>query len=67
METAPLMDANEMPGEAFVIKNTGRRERASREDIALLAYHRWEERGRPDGSDMEDWLSAERELAHHFE
>jgi hypothetical protein len=79
MKTAPVMTAprcetltdisrgDATPGEALMSKNTGGRERASHEDIAQLAYHRWEERGRPDGSDVDDWLSAERELSHHFE
>jgi hypothetical protein len=35
----------------------------SHEDIAVLAYSYWLERGQPDGSPEEDWLRAERELA----
>lgn len=35
----------------------------SHEDIAVLAYSFWLERGQPDGSAEEDWLRAERELA----
>jgi hypothetical protein len=57
----------DLPDEALMTRNTGSRERASREDIAQLAYHLWEARGRPAGSDVEDWLSAERELAYHFD
>ena len=30
--------------------------------VAQRAYQRYEERGREDGHDMEDWLEAEREL-----
>jgi hypothetical protein len=30
--------------------------------IALRAYQRYEERGREDGHDMDDWLAAEQEL-----
>jgi len=30
--------------------------------VAHRAYQRYEARGREDGHDMEDWLSAEREL-----
>ncbi len=30
--------------------------------IAQRAYQRYEERGREDGHDLEDWLSAEQEL-----
>jgi hypothetical protein len=32
-------------------------------EIAALAYHYWQERGRPDGCPEEDWLRAERDLA----
>ena len=32
------------------------------DSIAQRAYHRYEERGREDGHDLEDWLSAEQEL-----
>ena len=32
------------------------------QEIAELAYFHWEARGRPHGSDGEDWLRAEREL-----
>jgi len=28
--------------------------------IAETAYHLWEKRGRPHGSDRQDWLEAER-------
>ncbi len=33
-----------------------------REEIAKLAYSYWEARGRRHGSELEDWLRAEREL-----
>lgn len=32
------------------------------DDIALLAYRLWDERGRPMGSPDEDWFRAEQEL-----
>jgi len=32
------------------------------EDIARLAYQRWQERGSPIGSPAEDWVRAEAEL-----
>ena len=35
----------------------------SHEEIALRAYHIYLERGSADGSPLEDWLQAERELA----
>ena len=55
-----------LTGEAPMSKDTGNRERASRDEIASLAYHLYEARGRRDGHDVDDWLSAERELAHHY-
>jgi hypothetical protein len=33
-----------------------------REEIATLAYAYWEARGRREGTAVEDWLTAEREL-----
>jgi hypothetical protein len=33
------------------------------EDIARLAYAIWQDRGCPHGSDVEDWLEAERQLS----
>jgi hypothetical protein len=39
----------------------------SREEIARLAYHYYEGRGRHDGQDVDDWLSAEQELKRHYE
>jgi hypothetical protein len=33
------------------------------EDIAVLAYALWLERGCPEGSPEEDWLKAEQELS----
>ena len=32
------------------------------DEVAVLAYKYWEERGRPEGSDQEDWFRAESEL-----
>jgi hypothetical protein len=34
-----------------------------REQIAIHAYHRWVTRGKPIGTDWEDWFEAERQLA----
>ena len=31
--------------------------------IAERAYHRWQQRGSPEGSDLDDWLEAEKELS----
>ena len=35
-------------------------------DIARLAYHFYEIRGREDGHAVEDWLLAEDELTRHY-
>ena len=35
---------------------------SSREEIAVRAYHLWEERGRPIGSPEADWSRAENEV-----
>jgi len=32
------------------------------EDIRLMAYYLWEEKGSKDGSDVEDWIEAEKYL-----
>jgi hypothetical protein len=46
-------------GEALMAKNTGARERPSRGEVARLAHQFYEQRGRVDGGDVEDWLRAE--------
>jgi hypothetical protein len=55
-----------LTGEGMMGKYTGGRERPSREEIARLAYHLYEARGRRDGHDIHDWLFAEQELTHHY-
>jgi hypothetical protein len=37
-------------------------EEEDRERIERLAYHLYEQRGKIDGSDLDDWLRAESEL-----
>jgi outer membrane protein TolC len=39
-----------------------KRAAADHADIAQRAYELYEQRGRQDGWDLEDWLKAEREL-----
>ena len=56
-----------LTGERSMSKFTGDgREHPSPDEIARLAYQFYETRGRLDGNDVDDWLSAERELAHHY-
>jgi hypothetical protein len=58
--------AADLTGEHIVAKYTGDDERPSQREIARLAYNLYEMRGRRDGHDVDDWLSAERELKHHY-
>jgi hypothetical protein len=53
-------------GEGWTAKDMGGRQRPTRDEIARLAYHRYEVKGRKDGNDIENWLLAERELARHY-
>ena len=55
-----------LTGEGTMGKYTGGRERPSRNEIARLAYHLYEMRGRRDGHDVDDWLFAEEELTDHY-
>jgi hypothetical protein len=64
--TIPEISA-ELTGEYLVTVDTDDLERPSRGEIARLAYDFYELRGRTDGHDLDDWLSAERELRHHYE
>ena len=62
-----LLDiAAALTGGRMMTKYTGGRERPSRDEIARLAYELYDMRGRRDGHDVDDWLSAERELARHY-
>lgn len=54
-----------LTGERGFTKNTGGVERPSRDEIARLAYHFYETRGREAGQDVDDWLAAEQELIRH--
>jgi hypothetical protein len=69
----PVMNRNgtnviiaNVTGAGWIGKNTGGRASPTREEIARLAYDRYEVNGRQDGHDLEDWLLAEQELARHF-
>lgn len=54
-------------GERMMTKYTVGHDRPARDEIARLAYHFYETRGRRDGHDVDDWLSAERELTRHYQ
>jgi hypothetical protein len=53
-------------GERLLTKYTGGFEPPSRDEIARLAYHFYETRGRRDGLDVDDWLEAEEVLTRHY-
>ena len=55
-----------LTGEQMLTKYTGGVEPSSRDEIARLAYHFYEMRGRQDGQDVNDWLAAERALTRHY-
>jgi DUF2934 family protein len=56
-----------LTGESMMVNYTGGREGPSRDEVARLAYHFYVTHGRRDGHDVDDWLSAERELTHHYQ
>jgi len=58
--------AAEATGELSMEKYTGRRTSPTRDEIARLAFTFYESRGRQDGYDVEDWVSAEKELVRHY-
>jgi hypothetical protein len=51
-----------LTGERLLMKDTSGR-RASRDEVARLAYRLYETHGRRDGYDLDDWLAAERLLS----
>jgi hypothetical protein len=50
----------------MMAKYTGGRAGPLRDEIARLAYHFYETRGRLDGQDVDDWLAAEQQLTRHY-
>jgi hypothetical protein len=58
LETDPKLEAtgNELGAQ---LKN------ANESLVRIRAYELWQARGCPNGSDLEDWLTAEQELSHH--
>ena len=55
-----------LTGERMLTKYTGGSEPPSHDEIARLAYHFYETRGRREGQDRDHWLAAERELTRHY-
>ena len=55
-----------LTGDGMMAEDTATRRRPSRDEIARLAYSLYEMRGRQDGYDVDDWLSAELQLTHHY-
>ena len=51
-------------GKSSMTSNQGHGHHAAipHDKIAMRAYEKWCKRGRPQGSDQQDWLDAEREL-----
>lgn len=55
-----------LTGEGMMAKYTGGRGGPLWDEIARLAYHFYETRGRLDGQDVDDWLAAEQQLTRHY-
>ena len=55
-----------LTGESMMAKNTSDRERPLRDEIARARVQLYEARGRRDGQDVADWLSAEQQLTRHY-
>lgn len=53
--------------ETWTAGNTGWQAYPTNGEIARLAYHLYEARGRRDGHDVDDWVLAERELTRRYD
>lgn len=53
-------------GEKRMEECAGWQARPTNGEIARLAYHLYEARGRRDGHAIDDWVLAERELTRHY-
>ena len=67
MSTAPKMAVSPTIAETAVqpadsVPNAAESAAPTHEEIAQLAYHYWEARGRPLGSPEEDWFRAEQDV-----
>ena len=57
--TAPRRRATRAPGPSSAVPGASA---PSRDEVQKRAYERYLARGRSDGADLDDWLTAEREL-----
>ncbi len=67
MSTAPKMAVSPTTGEttdqpADAVPTAAESAAPTHEEVAQLAYHYWEARGRPLGSPEEDWFRAEQDV-----
>lgn len=46
-----------------IMENSRQQQKPSHDEIARMAYQLWEQRGHPQGYDVELWLEAERQIA----
>lgn len=46
-----------------IMENSRQQQQPSHDEIARMAYQLWEQRGHPQGFDVELWLEAERQIA----
>jgi len=58
--------AADLTGEWSIGAYTGGHTTPTHDEIARRAFHIYEERGRQEGFDLDDWLLAEQELARHY-
>ena len=52
------------PADPAEVQSDAGEPRSHEEQVAILAYRLWQERGCPEGSPEVDWLQAQQELQH---
>ncbi len=62
MQSKTLNPIASFTGDWISVQNAERDPEPTSDRVSRLAYSRYEQRGRVDGHDLEDWLEAEREL-----
>ncbi len=55
------------PGSSPLSQPTTPQLKIPHEKIAMRAYEKWIQRGRPDGTDRQNWLEAEAELRAEYQ